>query len=250
MHGTQISKAFLPAAAVLYQLLPVWKSGEGARTVGKLETYCAGLMCRANRGDAAAYHLLLRKLASVLRSSARRVGCRCSLEDIEDAIQETLLALHLQRHTWDESRPLLPWVRAILKNKLTDVSRRRGGRVHLCIDEVAATLADAPIPVARRLDTELVLGRLRGRQRDVVVSIAIEGGSARQVAARLGMSEGAVRVCLHRALKAMARTFAEAAANVSRTERAAAPRDLCALPRTRDYLSLESRLGHAMRAPA
>jgi RNA polymerase sigma-70 factor (ECF subfamily) len=181
---------------------------------GERETYCSALMRRANRGDAAAYRLLLQELASILRRSARRSGSQCAHEDIEDAVQDTLLALHLKRRTWDESRPLLPWVRAILKNKVTDVLRRRGGRVHLSIDDFTETLADVPVEVASRIDTEVVLASLKGRQRDVVVSISVEGGSARQVAARLGMSEVAVRVCLHRALKAMARTFRTDAATV------------------------------------
>ena len=218
--------------------------------MGKLEAYCSGLMRRANRGDSAAYHLLLRQLASVLRRSASHSGSRCAPEDIEDAIQETLLALHLKRHAWDESRPLLPWLRAILKNKLTDAIRRRGGRLHLSIDDVAETLADAPIPIASRLDTELVLTTLKGRQRDVVMSISIEGRSVRQVAARLGMSEGAVRVCLHRALKDMARTFGGDAGTVGRRERSVASTlgPSCALPGNARSSSLERPVGHSMRA--
>lgn len=191
--------------------------------MGGLETHCSELMRRANRGDSAAYRVLLQELASILRCSVSRHGSNCSSEDIEDAVQETLLALHLKRHTWDESRPLLPWLRAILKNKVTDALRRRSGCLHLPIDQVADTLADAPIAVASRIDTELVLASLQGRQRDVVVAISIEGGSARQVAARLGMTETAVRVCLHRALKAMARTFRSDAAAESTMDMPPAP---------------------------
>jgi RNA polymerase sigma-70 factor (ECF subfamily) len=187
--------------------------------MGKLESFCSELMRRANRGDAVAYRQLLQELASLLRRSAGRHGSKCSPEDIEDAVQETLLALHLKRHTWDECRPLLPWIRAILQNKVTDALRRRGGRVHLSIDDIAETLADVPIEAASRVDTEVVLANLKGRQRDVVVLISIEGGSARQVAVRLGMTEVAVRVCLHRALKAMARTFRTEAATLDKSER-------------------------------
>jgi len=198
-------------------------------------------MRRANRGDAVAYRQLLQELAFLLRRSAGRHGSKCTPEDIEDTVQETLLALHLKRHTWDECRPLLPWIRAILQNKVTDALRRRGGRVHLSIDDIAETLADVPIEVASCVDTEVVLASLKGRQRDVVVSISIEGGSARQVAVRLGMTEVAVRVCLHRALNAMARTFRSETATVDKSERrltpAPVPRDT--QPRNARLSSLE-----------
>jgi RNA polymerase sigma-70 factor (ECF subfamily) len=211
--------------------------------VANLETYCSGLMCRANRGDASAYRQLLQELASALKRSANRSGSQCSLEDIEDAVQETLLALHLKRHTWDESRPLLPWIRAILKNKVADALRRRGGRVHLCIDDVAETLADAPIEVASRVETERVLASLKGRQRDIVVSISVEGADARQVATRLDMTEVAVRVCLHRALKAMARTFRSEPVTMDRSERRPTPTSVARGTRSQDA---RSALEHAM----
>ena len=219
---------------------------QGARAImEKLESYCSELMRRANRGDAVAYRQLLQELASFLRRSARWHGSRCSPEDIEDAVQETLLALHLKRHTWDECRPLLPWIRAILQNKVTDALRRRGDAVHLSIDDIAETLADVPIEVASRVDTEVVLASLQGRQRDVVVSISIEGGSARQVAVRLGMTEVAVRVCLHRALKAMARRFRTEATTVDNSEHRFTPTPVSRGTQSQNARS--SSLGYSMR---
>ena len=213
--------------------------------MGKLESYCSELMRRANRGDAVAYRQLLQELASLLRRSAGRHGSKYTPEDIEDAVQEALLALHLKRHTWDECRPLLPWIRAVLQNKLTDMMRRRVDGVHLSIDDIAETLADVPIEVASRVDTEVVLASLKGRQRDVVVSISIEGGNARQVGARLGMTEVAVRVCLHRALKAMARTFHTEAAAMDNSERRLTPTPV---PRgTQSQIARSSSLEYSMK---
>jgi RNA polymerase sigma-70 factor (ECF subfamily) len=213
--------------------------------MGKLESFCSDLMRRANRGDAVAYRQLLQELASLLRRSVGRHGSTCTPEDIEDAIQEALLALHLKRHTWDECRPLLPWIRAILQHKVTDALRRRGDGVYLSIDDIAETLADVPIDGASRVDTEVALASLKGRQRDVVVSISIEGGSARQVAVRLGMTEVAVRVCLHRALKAMARTFRAEAAVVHNSERRLTPPPV---PRdTQSQNARSSSLEYSMR---
>jgi RNA polymerase sigma-70 factor (ECF subfamily) len=168
------------------------------------------LLRAANRGDAGAYRCLLRDLAPLLRGMARRGFSRCGLgaEDVEDVVQETLLALHLKRHTWDESKPLLPWVRAIVHNKLVDNLRRRGRRVHVPVDDISETLADESQPDAMNgVDAERILARLKGRERAIVLAISVEGASARQVADRLGMTEGSVRVALHRALQSLARAL-------------------------------------------
>jgi RNA polymerase sigma-70 factor (ECF subfamily) len=164
-------------------------------------------MRAANRGDADAYRRVLEELTPVVRALARRSLARLGAgqEEAEDVVQETLLALHLKRHTWDEARPLLPWVRAIAHNKLVDALRRRGRHAHASIDEVGDALAfDAEPATIDGLESERALGRLKSRARDIVVAISVEGASAREVANRLGMTEGAVRVALHRALKSLA----------------------------------------------
>ena len=174
------------------------------------ECHWAELMRAASRGDAGAYRSLLQELAPLLRVVASRGFSRSGLgsEDVEDVVQETLLAVHLKRHTWDESKPLLPWVRAIAHNKLVDNLRRRGRHVHVPIEDFSDTLAaDAQSDAMNGVDTERVLARLKGRDRAIVLAISIEGASARQVAARLGMTEGAVRVALHRAIQSLARAL-------------------------------------------
>jgi RNA polymerase sigma-70 factor, ECF subfamily len=174
------------------------------------ETHWAELMRAANRGDTGSYHALLRELAPVLRGVVSRGFGRHGLgrEDVEDVVQETLLALHLKRQTWDEGKRLFPWVHAIAQNKLTDNLRRRGRRADVPIEDISETLAgEGPPPDMNGVDAEHVIGTLKGRQRDVVLAISIEGASARDVAQRLGMTEGAVRVVLHRALRALARAF-------------------------------------------
>jgi RNA polymerase sigma-70 factor (ECF subfamily) len=146
---------------------------------------------------------MLRGLAS--RGFARHKAGR---DDVEDVVQETLLALHCKRHTWDEGQPFLPWLYAIARNKLIDNLRRRGRHVHVPIDDFNELIAgDARPPDMNGHDAERLIARLNGREREIVVAISIEGASARQVAERLGMSEGAVRVALHRALRSLAKAF-------------------------------------------
>jgi RNA polymerase sigma factor (sigma-70 family) len=174
----------------------------------KLEARWSGLMRAANRGNVAAYHRLLQELAPMLRRMASGAFHSSTAADAEDIVQETLLAMHLKRHTWDEARPLLPWLRAIARNKLIDQVRRRGQHVHLPIDDMADTLAaESPRRTTDHLDADRLLAGLKGRKREIVASISIEGSSMRQVAERFGMSEGAVRVAYHRGLRAMARAF-------------------------------------------
>lgn len=164
-------------------------------------------MRAARAGDDEAYRRLLVTVAAWLRTVARRglAAAGRPREDSEDIVQETLLAMHLKRDTWDETQPLEPWLRAIAHHKLVDHLRRRGFAHHVDIDDYAGTLA-APEAGERgdAIDARRLLQSLPERQRIVVEGISIEGRSARELGDRLGMSEGAVRVTLHRALRALA----------------------------------------------
>lgn len=174
------------------------------------EPQWAALMRAALRGDTGSYRRLLEQLAPVLRGLARRglAMHRLGPDDAEDVVQETLLALHLKRHTWNEAQPLIPWVRAIARNKLVDNLRRRGREAHLPIEDFSEVLVGDPEPAAMNgADARTMIEKLKGRDRDIVVAISIEGASARQVAERLDMTEGAVRVALHRALRSLAKSF-------------------------------------------
>lgn len=128
--------------------------------------------------------------------------------DAEDLVQDVLLAIHLKRGTWDPDRPLGPWLSAIVRNKLIDSLRRKGRRVTVTIEDVMETLAVAEDrDQSDRLDAEQLVSTLGDPQRDIVRSISIEGASVRETAERLRMSEGAVRVALHRALKSLAALY-------------------------------------------
>ena len=126
----------------------------------------------------------------------------------EDAVQETLLAVHLKRHTWDETQPIGPWIGAITRYKLIDLARKCGRRKEIKLDETfelaAPELEESSLSdheVTRLLDT------VSETQREIVRSISIKGVSIREVATTMNMTEGAVRVTLHRGLKALAEAY-------------------------------------------
>jgi RNA polymerase sigma-70 factor (ECF subfamily) len=164
-------------------------------------------MRAAMTGDAGAYRQLLVSLAphvrAVARSRCRSLGAPDS--EAEDLVQEVLLTIHLKRGTWDQSAPVGPWVAAITRNKLIDVLRRRGRHITVPIEDVADSLqAEDLTPELSTRDIDTLLEHLKPQQRDIVRSISLNGTSIRETADRLQMSEGAVRVALHRALKALA----------------------------------------------
>jgi RNA polymerase sigma-70 factor (ECF subfamily) len=175
-----------------------------------IEEEWAEMMRAAMSGDSNAYKVFLEAVSPVLRAAARRHFARFGQtgSDAEDVVQETLLAIHLKRHTWDARRPIRPWIAAIARHKLIDALRRRGHRVEVQIDDL--DIAQDPDDCADPLDRyeiDRMLENLSERQRDIVSSLSLNGASVRDTARRLAMSEGAVRVSLHRALAALAALY-------------------------------------------
>jgi DNA-directed RNA polymerase specialized sigma24 family protein len=128
-------------------------------------------------GDAGAYRQLLVSLAPHVRAVAR-FRCR-SLgtpeDEVEDLVQEVLLTIHLKRGTWDQSRPIGPWVAAITRNRLIDIPRRRGRHVTVPIEDFVDSLwAEDPTPALSTRDTDSLLGRLKPQQREIVQSISLQ----------------------------------------------------------------------------
>lgn len=157
-------------------------------------------------GDAAAYRTFLGQLSPHLRGFMRKRLARLP-DDIEDLVQETLIAVHNQRHTYDAGQPLTAWVHAIAKYKLIDHLRRRSGR-----DDVTETL-DEELEVFASVDNEAaeakrdvakLLQTLPEKQRLAIMHMKLEGLSVTETAQRTGMSESAVKVYVHRGLKALA----------------------------------------------
>jgi RNA polymerase sigma factor (sigma-70 family) len=166
-------------------------------------------MRAAIKGDAGAYRRFLVSITPCLRSMAQR-RCRAagvSEGDAEDIVQEVLLAIHLKRSTWDPSRPIGPWIATITRNKFVDALRRRGRHIVVPIDDIVETLgAEEKSDGLSAREIDVLLSNLKTQHREIVQS-SINGRSVRETAVRLDMSEGAVRVALHRALKMLAALY-------------------------------------------
>jgi len=154
------------------------------------------LMARAQAGDREAYNQLLKAMVPAIRAFARKKIADEAL--VEDVIQETLLAIHRVRHTYDPHRPILPWIAAITSARAIDALRQRG-RNHEVQDEGALTLQPAE-PERELPDLDLYLQNLPTRQREIVESVHLREQSLAQAAAETNMSVSAVKSLLHRAM--------------------------------------------------
>lgn len=169
------------------------------------------LMVRAQAGDAAAYRQFLIELSGYLRAFLRRRMTRLP-EEVEDLVQETLLAVHNQRHTYDPARPVTAWLHAIARYKMIDFLRRHSRTDMLTdpLDDVDELLVTAETPATEaRHDVAGLLEQLPDKQRLPIVYVKLEAMSVQQAARLTGLSESAVKVGIHRGLKALARLMRE-----------------------------------------
>lgn len=165
-------------------------------------------MLAERRGDAVAYEAFLRDFAASMRRIVamrlRRLGL--GVDEVEDVVQEVLIAVHSRRGQWDAARPLLPWLNAIARYKTVDAMRRARrealGRVDLSDDEWATMfVASDGRDEQGAMDVERLISELPAGQQAAVRTIGIDGASYREAADILGSNEGSIRVAFHRALK-------------------------------------------------
>ena len=164
------------------------------------------LLLRGLDGEAPAYQAFLTELSAHLRAYFRKRLARLP-DEVEDLVQESLLAIHNKRQTYDAGQPLTAWVHAIAKYKLVDLLRRRASREVLTdpLDDEMDFLSssDGEAAEAKR-DLGKLLGQLPDRQRLPIVHTKLEGLSVTEAAQLTGMSESAVKVGVHRGMKALA----------------------------------------------
>lgn len=172
------------------------------------EARLRSFMVAAQRGDESAYATFLRELAALLRGYFRR-RLTSLPDEIEDLVQDSLIAVHSKRHTYLPDQPVTAWLHAIARYKLIDLLRARSVREALhdpIDDESAEALVAAPVEQAgeARRDLLALLADLPDKQRLPIQYMKIEGLSVRETVQRTGLSESAVKVGVHRGLKLLA----------------------------------------------
>jgi RNA polymerase sigma-70 factor, ECF subfamily len=166
-------------------------------------------LVRGLDGDDCAYHAFLSLLTSYLRVFLRR-QLSWAPGEVEDVLQECLLAIHNKRYSFDRKQPLDAWVNSIARYKLIDFIRRSDGHeshvrvkgvegsVFEAFESVSLDTVDAKVDIRRLLDL------LPPAQRLPIVHTKLNGLSVAEVAQATGMSESAIKVGVHRGLKALA----------------------------------------------
>lgn len=168
----------------------------------------AGLMQAGQAGDGAAYRTLLAELATLMRRVVRRRAPYLSPEDIEDLVQDILLSLHLARASYDPSRPFMPWIVAIARNRIADQARRFGRRAALDLEFGAqAETFDAfeannhADKVVDFLAVRDALAGLSPSERAAVRLLRLRQLTLAEASAESGTSVTALKVAMHRATR-------------------------------------------------
>jgi RNA polymerase sigma factor (sigma-70 family) len=167
----------------------------------------AELMARAQDGDANAYRTLLSEIVPYLRrATARQLRHR---DDIEDVVQDILLTVHQVRATYDPGRPFKPWLIAIARRRMIDRFRRsaRISANEVGFEDGCETFAEAvtnssQVDVTTR-ELQAAIDQLPAGQRQAFVALKLEELSLKEAAVQTGMSVGALKVAVHRAVRAL-----------------------------------------------
>ncbi len=176
------------------------------RSVELAEARLKGLLLRGLDGDAAAYRAFLDELSDRLRAFLRKRLFRLQ-DEVEDIVQEILIAVHNGRHTYQPEQPLTAWAHAIARYKLADFLRGRARHEALNepLDEESELFAAAEDEATEaRRDVVKLLEDLPDKQRLPILHVKLQGLSVAETARITGLSESAVKVGVHRGLKALA----------------------------------------------
>jgi len=181
------------------------------KAVHSAETRLRPLWLAAQSGDEKAYAESLFLMAGQLRAYFRR-RMPFLASDAEDLVQETLLAVHLQRGTYDANYPVTAWLLAIARYKLVDLWRRRGRRedLHDDVDDLdGLPMVGEQADVHASRDLSLLLQALPVSQRQAIELTKLEGLSIAEASNRTGLSESSIKVLVHRGLKRLSELVKE-----------------------------------------
>jgi RNA polymerase sigma-70 factor (ECF subfamily) len=174
------------------------------------DQHLSSLMRSAQDGDSAGYAKLLQEIAPLVRQAIRWRLPFLQPQDVEDLLQDVLLSLHAARATYDPARPFLPWLKAIVRNRIADGARRYTRRVanEVACDPLPETSAgeEENIPTAGYRDGQALkraLADLPPGQRRAIELTKLQEMSLREAAAVSGTSVGALKVAVHRGIGAL-----------------------------------------------
>ena len=178
----------------------------------KKEVELKALMMASLDGDAVAYRKLLDLLSRHLRAyyKGRLARIARSAAEAEDLVQDALIAIHTRRHTYDPSEPLTPWVHAVARYKLIDHLRQtKASMADVPIEDAGeVTARDDQTKAESTLDLNRLLAQLPDKMQRAIRCVKLDGLSVAEAAARCGMSESAIKVSVHRGLRALAAAIA------------------------------------------
>lgn len=169
------------------------------------------LMLRGLSGDAGAHRAFLTAVSGNLRAFFRS-RMRNAPEDAEDLLQETLIAIHTRRDSYDPSFPVTAWIYAIARYRMIDHWRRRGRRgEHIPVEDAPELFTAAEdVAVDAKRDVTRLLAMLPQKQRDAIRLVKLEGVSVKDAATQTGLTESDVKISTHRGMKTLMRLMAEA----------------------------------------
>jgi RNA polymerase sigma-70 factor, ECF subfamily len=173
---------------------------------GTLESELRMEMLRSLAGDREAHERLLTQVAQMMRAylSKSISPTHPGHESVEDLVQDVLIAIHQKRHTYRTDLPILPWIYSIARYRLID-SVRAAKRVPLSVpwdDELSPAVEDQHEGL-EKAEVERALEGLSAKQREALLLSKVEGLPLAEVATKMKMSLSAVKVTIHRAMKAL-----------------------------------------------
>ena len=172
------------------------------------EAALAGYLIKAQQGDQQALQKFLEMLLPILQKwVTRRLGGEDSARD--DIVQEVMIAVHQKHHTWRQELPITPWLAAITRYKIVDHFRKQGRHRLFVPEELAAAVGvEDPDPTVRR-DARTMINRLDGRSKEALSAVVLGHLDHDQAAEQMGISQGNLRVSLHRGIQKLTRMVAQ-----------------------------------------
>lgn len=174
------------------------------------EAQLRALLLKGLAGDEAAHRAFLSAAAALLRAYFRN-RLRGAPEDAEDLVQETLVALHTRRDSYDPSYPLTAWMYAIARYRLIDFLRRQRRRgPHGSIDDIELGNNDPEYEASdARRDIAVLLDKLPAKQQAAIRLVKLEEKSVKEASEITGYSESDIKISIHRGLKALTRLMGQ-----------------------------------------